>query len=165
MTVQEFCPEFHYIKGKQNKVADALSRNTQKPPEMAMVINAISLTLPSYSPKQLGTEQRNNQLWGPLIQRLEDGVDIRPRQCPVPVSELYIEQDILHRLTPTGIRQIIVPKTLVNPTIQLIHDSPVAGHTGKDKSLEEARRRYYWPRMARDIHRHVDHCSTCAQLS
>ena len=31
------------------------------------------------------------------------------------------------------------------------HESPAAGHTGRDKTLDRVVRRFRWPRMARDV--------------
>lgn len=82
----------------------------------------------------------------------------------MPVEELFIEHDILHRKTPKGTIQIIVPQSLVPPTLQLVHDSPIAGHPGRDKCLTEVRRKYHWPPMSRDICEHVSQCATCARF-
>ena len=41
------------------------------------------------------------------------------------------------------------------------HDSPVAGHPGRAKTLELLSRQYYWPQMYRDVDRYVRNCHTC----
>ena len=38
------------------------------------------------------------------------------------------------------------------------HESPAAGHTGRDKTLERVSRRFWWPRMSRDV---TDWCKSC----
>jgi hypothetical protein len=41
------------------------------------------------------------------------------------------------------------------------HDVPTAGHLGKDKTLEQVKRRFYWPRMDADVLQYVRSCDAC----
>lgn len=41
------------------------------------------------------------------------------------------------------------------------HDTPAAGHPGRAKTLELLSRKFYWPRMYRDVDRYVRNCHTC----
>ena len=41
------------------------------------------------------------------------------------------------------------------------HDVPTAGHLGKDKTLEQVKRRFYWPRMDADVLQYVRTCDAC----
>ena len=41
------------------------------------------------------------------------------------------------------------------------HDAPTAGHLGKDKTLEQVKRRFYWPGMDADILQYVRTCDAC----
>jgi hypothetical protein len=41
------------------------------------------------------------------------------------------------------------------------HDVPTAGHLGKDKTLEQIKRRFYWPRMDADVLQYVRTCDAC----
>ena len=41
------------------------------------------------------------------------------------------------------------------------HDAPTAGHLGKDKTLEQVKRRFYWPRMDADVLQYVRTCDAC----
>jgi hypothetical protein len=41
------------------------------------------------------------------------------------------------------------------------HDVPTAGHLGKDKTLEQVKRRFYWPRMDSDVLQYVRTCDAC----
>ncbi|KAK3250676.1 hypothetical protein CYMTET_39951 [Cymbomonas tetramitiformis] len=38
------------------------------------------------------------------------------------------------------------------------HESPAAGHTGRDKTLDRVSRRFWWPRMSKDV---TDWCKSC----
>ena len=41
------------------------------------------------------------------------------------------------------------------------HSTPIAGHSGRSKTLELIFRDYYWPKMHQDIDRFVRNCHTC----
>ena len=41
------------------------------------------------------------------------------------------------------------------------HDAPVAGHLGRDKTLEVLARRFYWPGLAKDVTTYVRSCAVC----
>ena len=45
--------------------------------------------------------------------------------------------------------------------IQQHHDTPSAGHAGCSKTHELVTRRYYWPKMRKDIARYVANCHVC----
>lgn len=45
-----------------------------------------------------------------------------------------------------------------------IHDAPVAGHVGFDKTYALARQRFYWPSMYQDIKRYVLACDSCQRV-
>ena len=48
--------------------------------------------------------------------------------------------------------------------LRRLHDDPLAGHFGYQKTLELVRRCYWWPRMARDIKHYVSTCTTCQRI-
>ena len=41
------------------------------------------------------------------------------------------------------------------------HDTPVAGHPGRFKTLELVSRNYWWPQMSRYINNYTRHCDLC----
>ena len=45
--------------------------------------------------------------------------------------------------------------------MRLNHDTPIAGHPGRLKTLELVQQNYWWPRMRKDINMYVDGCSLC----
>ncbi len=48
---------------------------------------------------------------------------------------------------------------------QLLHDTSVAGHPGRDRTLAAARRKYYWPTMRTDVEKHFSQCLSCAKTN
>ncbi|KAF8753979.1 hypothetical protein RHS01_06513 [Rhizoctonia solani] len=62
--------------------------------------------------------------------------------------------------------QIVVPDvgTLRTDLLRIFHDSPLAGHPGRQQTLELISRNYYWPGICADTYWHVDSCKTCQRI-
>jgi hypothetical protein len=45
--------------------------------------------------------------------------------------------------------------------MQQHHETPVAGHPGRSKTLELLHRQDYWKKMRQDVERYVRNCQTC----
>ncbi|KAF8751560.1 hypothetical protein RHS01_08341 [Rhizoctonia solani] len=62
--------------------------------------------------------------------------------------------------------RIVVPDvgTLRTDLLCIFHDSPLAGHPGRQQTLELVSRNYYWPGIRADTYWHVDSCETCQQI-
>jgi len=44
------------------------------------------------------------------------------------------------------------------------HDSKVAGHFGRDRTMEVVSRNFYWPKMEIDIHKYSNECDNCQRV-
>ncbi|QRW20680.1 hypothetical protein RhiXN_05669 [Rhizoctonia solani] len=62
--------------------------------------------------------------------------------------------------------QIVVPDvgTLRTDLLWIFHDSPLAGHPGRQRTLELVSRTYYWPGIRANTYWHVDSCKICQQI-
>ncbi|KAF8747897.1 Chromo (CHRromatin Organization MOdifier) domain [Rhizoctonia solani] len=62
--------------------------------------------------------------------------------------------------------RIVVPDvgTLRTDLLCIFHDSPLAGHPGRQRTLELVSRNYYWPGIRADTYWHVDSCETCQRI-
>ncbi len=84
----------------------------------------------------------------------------------VPLSASTLKDDELCRLgnaAKTQVTQAVVPSSLTETLLILLHDTPSAGHPGRDKTLSMARAKYYWRTMRLDIERHIAQCLSCAE--
>jgi transposase InsO family protein len=57
--------------------------------------------------------------------------------------------------------KILVPRDAVQRVLHEHHDSPWAGHRGFTKTLELVSRRFWWPRMRKDVFNYVHSCDRC----
>ncbi|QRW20392.1 Retrotransposable element Tf2 protein [Rhizoctonia solani] len=64
------------------------------------------------------------------------------------------------------ILQFLQNKSKAPPTdlLHIFHDSPLAGHPGRQQTLELVSRDYYWPGICADTYWHVDSCKTCQRI-
>jgi hypothetical protein len=67
-----------------------------------------------------------------------------------------IKEDIL-----TWKGRIYVPKGMKNKVMKSEHDSKVAGHFGRDRTMELISRNFYWPKMEDDVRQHCNECDNC----
>lgn len=58
--------------------------------------------------------------------------------------------------------QLCVPNySLRDNLIRKNHSGNLAGHFGLDRTLEQLRRHYFWPKMQRDVRSFVEKCVIC----
>ncbi|CEL63538.1 hypothetical protein RSOLAG1IB_10839 [Rhizoctonia solani AG-1 IB] len=62
--------------------------------------------------------------------------------------------------------RILVPNDneLREELLRIFHDSPMAGHPGRQQTLELISHAYYWPGIQADVYLHVNGCKTCQQI-
>ncbi len=84
----------------------------------------------------------------------------------VPLSAFTLKEDVLCRLgtaAKTQVTEVVIPSSLIETVLKLLHDTPSTGHPGRDKTPSVARAKYYWPTMRLDTERHIAQCLSCAE--
>ncbi len=83
---------------------------------------------------------------GLVIYALESGDDSTLPHMPVLLSSFTLKKNVLHRMGTVGktkVTQLIIPSSLVETTLILLHHAPSAGHPSREKTLSMARAKYY----------------------
>lgn len=130
--------------GKQNAVADALSR-----------VHEGGIDLISVDHNQLE----------PWYKKMVSRVEEEPGNYP----SWKTESGVLWKLDPgkRGILngaptwKLVIPKSQRRDALWECHDSPLSGHLGIFKTLQRLKLYYYWPGMATDTARYVNKCEVC----
>ena len=160
--------KIRYIAGRENQVADALSRNFAE--EKVLAINermTKSLTM-----KLVKEHQRKDEIISKIIRTFNSDnapnqLDNRELGCPN--QELKLRNQVLVReiklsfkdLPQEQVSQVIIPKSLVDNAIKIVHDD--RAHPGRDETIRQARMKYYWKDMVKDITEYIAQCNVCAQ--
>jgi len=154
--IANFDFDIEYIQGDKNVVADGLSRR----PDHAHSSELLSVAPSSPSLNTVALQPPSSSLMADLAQSaaadpLYQAALVRRRTRNDPV------QVVDGRLV-CGTR-VYVPNDLSLQTriLQECHDSSLGGHLGKDKTIEQVKRRFYWPGMDAIIQRYVTSCDEC----
>ena len=146
---QEFLAEFDFDwvhkPGRQNDVADALSRK-----EVQAYVAALT-TVHSNFLDRLKEHAKIDVAYTKLQQDVKEGL----------VRRYWLDEDLLYA---KGGR-LYVPSGggLRNELLKDTHDPKWAGHPGAERMLALLSRSYYWPKMDQDVELYVKTCLVCQQ--
>lgn len=127
--------EIIFKKGKDNRVADALSRQFEE----ESTLLAISLPIPEWI-KEACREWFSHPGLSKLISQLQVG--------PNSIKGYSWQDDILRYRD----RIVISPtSTLKSRILTELHSSPIAVHSGFHKTYARTRRSFFWTGMKKDI--------------
>ncbi len=127
---------------------------------------AQSTRLYNFSLSELHSTQRQDTTLSKVIYALEYGEDSTLPHVPVPLSAFILKEDISYCTGTIGknkVTQLVIPNSLVETTLKLLHDARSAGHPGRDKTSSVARAKYYWPTLRLDIKKHIAQCLSCVE--
>ncbi|GFY91156.1 hypothetical protein Acr_07g0013520 [Actinidia rufa] len=127
--------------GVENKAADALSRR-------AFLLSLLDARV-------VGFER--------LKEDYESCLDFRDSYLAlssnpsISLDDYIIREGFLFRAT-----KLCIPRTSMRDfLVWEIHAGGLAGHFGRDKTIEEDERQFYWPTLKRDVAKIVPQCRTC----
>ncbi|QRW26338.1 Retrotransposable element Tf2 protein [Rhizoctonia solani] len=155
-----------YCPGKQLGKPDALSRQSDHadipPASQTMLPNPVFANVALVTPEK----ELQCQIKVSLDQdkSLEEILQFLQNESKAPTS---IKRAFKDYKMEAGLLfyqgQIVVPDvgTLRTDLLRIFHDSPLAGHPGRQRTLELVSRNYYWPGICANTYWHVDSCETC----
>ncbi|KAF8755226.1 hypothetical protein RHS01_05545 [Rhizoctonia solani] len=158
-----------YRPGKQSGKPDALSRRSDHaniPPEpQTMLPDPVFANVALITPEK----ELQRQIEASLDQdeSLEEILQFLQNESKAPPS---IKRAFKDYQMEAGLLfyqgRIVVPDTgtLRTDLLRIFHNSPLAGHPGRQRTLELVSRNYYWPGIRADTYWHVDSCETCQRI-
>lgn len=137
-----------HIPGKTNSVPDALSR---RPDYLNIITTPQSQLLEQIRLMTPGTTEYT---------LLQDTTLPRTRQQINQLSGLTLDNGLIKKqgriLVPTEFLQLSI--------LQELHDNPLSGHLGQDKTLDVVRRSFYWPNMETHVRQYISTCDLCQRI-
>ncbi|KAJ0064622.1 hypothetical protein NL108_011375 [Boleophthalmus pectinirostris] len=125
----------------------------------------------SISEEELKQSQRNDIAIKEIIHQLETGETSPPivrKEIPQlsiflrELNKLELQNGILYRKRKVGDEmqcQLVLPEILRQMVLKSLHDD--MGHLGMDRTLDLARTRFFWPKMALDVEHKIKTCQRC----
>ncbi|ROT69657.1 hypothetical protein C7M84_012131 [Penaeus vannamei] len=179
-----------YLPGRQNVVADALSRSSLPSPAELQACKSIPFppslakhheartTAPVLanaanqppSEEEIRHAQCEDPIYINIIGKLERSDPLVPVRC-LPVQQFYLADSglLFRRATPKKIKGrrgivrdvVVIPESLEPRVLQLVHESREAAHCGVYKAIQMARQRFFFPLLITKVKKHVKSCKVC----
>jgi len=139
--ISAFDLDIRYKPGKDNVVADAMSRRWDH------MLGVVTLVEPD---TQLHDAIREAYQHDDFFNDIGDNAD-------------YLQEDGLWYYIKDGSKRLCMPadKRLRQQIVEEHHDAIIYGHGGMDKTAESVVRNYYWPHMHNSIQEFVRTCDAC----
>lgn len=179
LLLQEYQYSLQHVPGKENLLADYLSRhpapNQERPeideermfsPEqdqtLTQEIHAVTTSTLQQDIQQAQQRcrqiQENIQRWNQLLHNHHRTPEEQH------LFEEYLVRDNLLWINHQGRQKVIVPVQQVEDTIAHFHDQEDAAHPGIDETFRAISRFYYWKNMRKDVTAYVNNCLTCKTI-
>jgi hypothetical protein len=148
--LSEFDFEIKHIKGKENRVVDALSRS------MKVVHLAVVSASESDIKERVKTAQETDAFFKTVTSYLKQE----------PTGMKYEGYQMLNDdlLTYKGILYIPNCDDLKRFIMDELHKRPYTGHPGYQKMITTTRKLFYWPGLKKDIVDYLAKCLECQQV-
>ena len=140
--------EIIYKKGKQNVVADALSRNDEN---VEALLCAISIIQPNWINEAREEWKNDEEVWA-LIRKLQQDSSASNTLSWKNDSLWY--KDRLYLYKNSQLKRNILME---------LHTSPLGGHSGFLKTYHRVKKEFFWDGLKSDIQNLVVECLVCQQ--
>jgi hypothetical protein len=137
--IQAYDFDVEFVKGKNNAVADALSRRPSIFAMSGMSVDWKEHLIVEYAKDQFACQLLDGKIHDDNFRVINDLIYYKVQIFLVPGSAL--KDKILHAC----------------------HNSPVVGHQGISKTYRQVRERFAWKGLKEDVMKHVKECTTCQE--
>src|ERR1700680_1182957 len=139
--LQQFDFEIKYRPGKENDVADGLSRR----PDHLSSMNESSISTDNELVDLITTEYQNDPVTKHILEKGNKKFTVRDGLIYTADNKLYIPGS-------EKVRSMVMKEN---------HDTPMNGHLGEFKTLEKLSRFSYWPNMRKSVQEYISQCQSC----
>lgn len=147
MSLQHHYMKIKHIKGKNNVVADALSRFP-----IVQILSYVNL---------LNFVQPTGDAWyEDLVEQVRLG-NSRCRRYKEIKGKLYYDPSIKGRRLSNYRWKLVVPSNGRLSVLDECHDDPKSAHFGVQKTIDKIMDRYYWPGLSKDVKDYIRSCDVC----
>jgi transposase InsO family protein len=169
LQLQEYDLNIIHIKGSDNFLADALSRNpvgltleqiNQIGRPRDVLVSAIKLNLDSDLKKELG-DLAKHQSGDPKIQKIKQKL---ATALPSVQNKYMLKDDVLYCIDNRSYPfwRIYLPSSLENKVISCVHRS--SGHQGTDRCMHDIALTFYVRSLGRKVRKLVSRCDVCQRV-
>jgi hypothetical protein len=148
--LSEYDFDIKHIKGKENKVVDALSRKVHE-------LHSTTISMYQTDVKRKNLEAANaDPQYRELAAMLQRGKMLRK----VDDYKLGLDGILLHK------NMIFVPNVqdLKRMILYEMNNGPYVGHVGYQKTVEAIKSHYFWPGMNKEITKYITRCMECQKV-
>ena len=181
LKIQSFSPELRYIPGKENNLADYLSRinglikkNKLNIDKLSPYKKSCSVTLApieakpvmNWTHQEMVTEQKKDDFCQKIRYYLEQKKDV-PNKVNIPRKQYKLLDDLVYVVDPsrgdyeTERYRLLIPNSLSIIAVQLIHDTAASGHAGVERTKHLFNTRFFYPNSSKLISDYVKSCPLC----
>jgi hypothetical protein len=162
LRIQGYDLKIDYVPGRQNLVADTLSRPPCKHAEdTACDVCTVTVDVPTRSPAEIRAEQKKD----PELLKIIDSFESNHDDFSKWTERGYVMANgILHRYSgeeDVEDAQLVVPSHERPRIMQDYHDAPTAGHYGVERTLKRIAHRYYFTGMRHYVTEYLKNCADC----
>lgn len=157
----------NYIPGKNNYVADALSRVPQENSDSHFELFAVSLDQNSLNSKvpvtlsELKIETQNDDALQILIPFISQGWPSKIDLLPTPIRRFWNVRTELSFIDGVILRgdKYVIPAALQDRLVKFAHE----GHMGISKCKTRLREYYWWPNLNQSVESQIRRCPCCVE--
>lgn len=163
LKIQSFNLKIDYTPGRDNIIADTLSRPNDEPETTnSAELCSITVNLPNKSAIEMREYQLNDSNVSKIIKCFEDLNNLELANW---TSRGYLmAYGLLFRYNPdhdSEEPQLVIPSNYRSEIMKQYHDVPTAGHYGSDRTYAKIAKKYYWVGMKADISEYIKNCVPC----